>query len=1419
MDSVHGVSHDRREIRRKLAISILFIAALSAAFMMVMPETDAESSGSCGNSLTWTLNDDGLLTVSGTGAMDNWPYWNPSIWWDKSAVTSVVIGEGVTTIGANAFAGCINLNSVDLPNTLVLIDYMAFHDCSLESVVIPDSVKTIGNKAFGRGEGPRTLETVVLGSSLETIDHEAFRNQLSLTSIDLPDGLISIGGYAFDNTRLTSVVIPDSVTSIGYRAFSDNPELTSITLPSGIQALPGGLFAGCTGVTTFVIPSSIKTIGDDAFLGCTSLESVVIPEGVETLGTNAFSTCPNLNSIVLPSTLVSIGKYAFYRCGFESIVIPDSVRSIGDYAFSKYQNETSTLETVVLGSSLETIGLYAFLYQGSLTSIDLPDGLISIGWGAFCQTGLTSVVIPDSVTSISSNAFEGCASLTSATILADVTSIEASTFSNCTSLVSVSLPENLESIGVSAFSRCTSLEEIVLPANITSIGARAFMNCSSLTTMNIPGQVESIGDYAFDQCPSLASMEIPESVTSLGTGAFNSIAFMDGLNELEKIPANIAGHTFLGENSALYLLGDDGVLHKIAVGHSILVDDIRYTMTQVPPDADGAVSVSGYAGDSYNVAIPESITFLDVQFAVVSIDESALASNSIHSVSIPASVSSIGAGAFSGSGLMSIVVDAANSDYISVDGILYDSGRTVLIVCPQNNPVQSLVVPSTVRTIEDKAFYNNKNIVSLEAPSVTSIGVRAFANCSSMASIVLGDVSLGSYAFHMNTALAHAEFGTLASFSSNAFTSVKFYDVDSTRLTANAANLSNHKFADSNGKLIRVLETGDTFVVDGLTYQVSSDTEAFVKGYEGSPTNIAVSDSVSVGTKQFAVDSIGNAAFRGCTTLVSADLSAITSIGNRAFTNCSALESIVVGDAAFNGYAFYGCKALASAEFGNISGVVANDFTGVKLYDIDGTTRLSANASNLGGHVFAGSNGSLIRVAEIGDTIVIAGLSYTIVDSDSVSLTGYVGSPVEIVVHSAVTIGNAEYSVESIGERAFRGCSTLVNADISSVGSIGNRAFTNCSALESIVVGDAIFNRYAFYGCKALAHAEFGNVSGVVANDFTGVKFYDINGTTVLPASSQSLSNRVFTEFDSKLCRVAAIGDEFVYGVFTFRVTSADTLSVIGAENVPSVLEVPAEVSLATTYSVTAIGDATFSGVTNLTRVSVPSSVTSIGTDAFSVTFLDIDGETVLAPTAESLSGSNFVGANGILVREIKVGDTLRQDGLVYTLLSDGNLSLTGHYEDIIYLVVPEKVTVAGTEFPVVSIGSKAFYNYGLLLAIDLGKVQTVEQRSFCYCYGLTSVYFDSVTEIKSYAFYKCTGLRFAYISDSVTTIGASAFSECSNLRMIYISKNLQEIGKNAFYRLYLYDSAGTTRLGYDASLLAGHVFHGTSTTKLVMAS
>ena len=443
-------------MKKRLLSFVLAVLMIASLLPVTALAADIVDSGTCGaegdgSNLTWTLDSEGVLTISGAGAMKEYDPYKAPWYGSRSRVKSAVIADGVTSIGDYAFRDCYNLASVTIPDSVTSIDWSAFAGCaSLTSVTIPGSVTSIGGAAFS--------------------------DCTSLTSVTIPDSVTSIGDYAFsDCTSLTSVTIPNSVTSIGHDAFYNCASLTSVMIPDSMTSIGNDAFHYCKSLTSVTIPDSVTSIDVNAFAGCTSLTSVEIPDSVTSIDGGAFYNCKSLTSVTIPDSVTSIGDGAFAYCtSLTSVAIPDSVTSIGDGAFASCTSLTGIWAAE--GSSHYASDAFGVLFNKDKTTLVQCPGAFS-----------GSYAIPDSMTSIDWRAFAGCTSLTSVTIPSSVTSIGGATFSDCSSLTSVTIPSGVTSIRDYTFNGCTSLTSVTIPDSVTSIDWCAFAGCTSLTDVYYAG--------------------------------------------------------------------------------------------------------------------------------------------------------------------------------------------------------------------------------------------------------------------------------------------------------------------------------------------------------------------------------------------------------------------------------------------------------------------------------------------------------------------------------------------------------------------------------------------------------------------------------------------------------------------------------------------------------------------------------------------------------------------------------------------------------------------------------------------------------------------------------------------------------------------------------------------------------------------
>ena len=380
-------------------------------------------------SLTLTEGDSYTLTVTVTpaDATDKTVIWSSSDNNVASVDNGVIIAnkEGVTTILAEAndkIATCLVNVIRDSLN-----DVISFVDLNVKSALVKAfDTNGDGELSYAEALWVASIEDVFSGikdcrsfdefqffSNVKAIPSKCFENSL-LESITLPKSILKIEDYAFSGcARLTSIVLNNSLESILWGAFSDCVCLEEIILPQSLKSLGSNAFSGCSDLRSITVPDSIKTIPIGAFNGCANMSYVSLPSYLESIETEAFKDCRNLTSIVFPNTLKKVGVYAFSHTGLIKVVVPDSVDDVGMGAFSGCFN----LIGIVLPKNMTVIPSCFLERCTNLSSIDIPNSVMTIGSNAFQYTSLVSVIIPERVARIEDKAFYQCGSMKSVTLL------------------------------------------------------------------------------------------------------------------------------------------------------------------------------------------------------------------------------------------------------------------------------------------------------------------------------------------------------------------------------------------------------------------------------------------------------------------------------------------------------------------------------------------------------------------------------------------------------------------------------------------------------------------------------------------------------------------------------------------------------------------------------------------------------------------------------------------------------------------------------------------------------------------------------------------------------------------------------------------------------------------------------------------
>ena len=456
----------------------------------------------------------------------------------------VVLPKELTIIDNNAFAGTA-VSEIVFNNKLTQIGEGAFYGCNLQrSILIPQSMKTIGSRAFGNCPG---IKTLFLPSSVEMMDipfdgcastmviytdvasesavpqnwgsywneYEANKKltvQYNASRYEFEKMIAQQDGFVFIGSTLTgysgtksNVIIPDIITDIETGVFKNNSSITSIEFPSSISSIPAELCYNCKYLEKVTFNGNVQTINEKAFASCNNLSKVVGLENVQNIQIQAFFNCVKLESIGSLSALEIMGDECFANCSaLTTVHIPASVTSIGQGAFASCKMINS-VEVESANSNFEMLG-NCIVEKSTKTIVcgfnnsTIHNSIKAIGNASFAGSTLTQITIPENVKSIGANAFAGSVSLSQVEILG-----------------------SLESIGDSAFANCKALKNFTIPLSLTSIGKCAFAN-SGLTKIVIPGAVKKIEVGAFYNCQELAYAVVSEGVQTIGTSAFGNNA-------------------------------------------------------------------------------------------------------------------------------------------------------------------------------------------------------------------------------------------------------------------------------------------------------------------------------------------------------------------------------------------------------------------------------------------------------------------------------------------------------------------------------------------------------------------------------------------------------------------------------------------------------------------------------------------------------------------------------------------------------------------------------------------------------------------------------------------------------------------------------------------------------------------------------
>ena len=1085
-------------------------------------------------------------------------------------LTSITIPETITEIGANAFKGCTGLQSITiLSETPPTIGEGAFADTNDCPIIVPAGTTETYVAAWGeyapRIEGGQPDNEIWYTTSSgdvfapnssndfgAQIVSNTYENGKGVIAFDGPVSRIgkeSFAGYAAPqgNNGLTSIKLPNSVKSLGYLCFGYCAELEEVSLPAGITEMEEYVFFYCKSLKSIEVPAGIKRIELGTFRECTSLSSVILPDGLVTIGVQAFQSCTSLTSLEIPETVTEIGAKAFSTCQvLTGITIPRGVTLIDNNAFQGCR---------------------------ALTEISI-DGATVIDTSAFSSCrGLTSVLLSEKVVSVGERAFSSCSGLTEITSLALVPPPGGESMFNNTNDCPIYVPAgSVEAYKAAEYwseyaDRIQALEPEPQPDNeiwytstdgqvVTSKTQAALFGATLVSNeyadgkgvITFDGAVTQIGDNAFRDCRNLASIQLPMSVTRLGQWAF---MLCNNLVDIQ-IPASVT-----------------------------LIDECAI---------QGCESL-------VNIQIPESVSQIG--------NNAFNACTSLESIAIPASVIQIGTEAFGQVwSCTSIVVDPDNPVYDSrndCNAIIETASNTLIAGC------KTTVIPASVEILGKRSFFGCRGLVNLTIPSsVTQIGDYAFSECTDLVSATIPSsvTQIGYCAFRRCYALTSM---TVLSEMPPQLATGAFQSCDKCIFYVPAGSVEAYKTAQGWSEYAdRIQAIGSEPQPNNEIWYTSTDGQVIQpSAVDVFGANIKSNDYIdgkgvitfdgpvsSVGSRAFfrndnlteislpeGVKYLGEMAFFRNRNLTSVTLpNSLDSIASRAFASCIKLSGIKIPS---------GVRSIGMSAFMNCPEITAITIP-------DGITRLEAS-------VFAGTGITEIAIPE--GVVSIGNNAF----QDCSRL---------------VRISLPE-SLVTIDGLAFQRCTALPSLKIpKSVKSIGSLAFLNCLGLKELSVdpGNSVFDSRDL--CNAIIETasntlRFGCSSTIIPGTVTIIGENAFMGSGLgridIPASVKTIGNQAFSECASLTSLTIPSG---VLTIGRSVISNCPNLgSVVVADGNPrydsrdqcnAIIETASNTLIAgcristIPSGISELGASAFTSCTGLTRIDIPAGVKIIGDAAFS---------------------------------------------------------------------------------------------------------------------------------------------------------------------------------------------------------------------------
>jgi len=745
-------------------------------------------SGECGTNSTWSLNTlTSTLTISGTGVMKD--YWY-DIWYEceedelpsntpwyeyRSMIRTIIVEDGITEIGKQAFCGLNALENLHVPSSVRVIGRDAFFDTRSVDIHIQD---------------PYAWFTISAESDTSRPRGRLFANGEEVTSYTMPEGSTKVRAFAFQGlTNLTTVNIPEGVEAIGNRSFYNCTGLTHITLPESMKTIEELAFYGCTGLTELVIPDNVTEIWMSAFKNCTGLTRVTLGSGLTSIGQYAFQSCSALTELHWNAAVETIGTDAFDGCGgIKDLYLTDLKAWM-----------TETTNSMERPNFAYGRPMNFYLNGQPLRDLVIPEGITAIPDVSFMNcSNLNWVTFPDSLTQIGANGFSYCTSLTEISLEGKVETLGSAAFKECDRLESITVGGSISRIGSYAFGGCDNVEAVIIGGSTVTVGGNAFYALPKLKQVRFQAQNTTVGTYAFENCTALEELDFGSGSISLQNNAF------EGCSGLSRLLLS-GGEMQLGSN----VFKDCTGLREVVFGPAV---------TQIEGSIFGScTNLETITVDGENPSYTSLEGVLYTKDLTELIQYPQAAKGSRHT--IPDTVRVIRANAFS---------DCVNLKAVELPENLTTIETGTFKGC---TGLESITFPDSLTTIGSSAFYNCTALRSAPITDhITTIGGSAFRNCCALTSVVIPDTvqSIGAWAFGGCTGLQSAVVGGgLLSIPERAF-------VDCTglrTLTINYGVMQIGMWVFDNCTSLRIVSLPET--ITGIAYQAFYKCDAIQEVHYG----------------------------------------------------------------------------------------------------------------------------------------------------------------------------------------------------------------------------------------------------------------------------------------------------------------------------------------------------------------------------------------------------------------------------------------------------------------------------------------------------------------------------------------------------------------------------------------------------------